>query len=187
MTTPTVTPAPSGAAARLGTEGRDRFVALYGALFEHSPWVARDAWRPDGFADAAAMIEAMLQVVRKAGEAERMTLLRAHPELAGREAQASALTPASGAEQAAAGLDRLSAEELSRLGRLNGAYRERHGFPFIVCVRHYTRLGILAELERRTLRPTGAELDEAFAQVAFIARLRLEGMLSGQAEGQASV
>ena len=173
----TIPPA-TRAATRLGAESQDRFVARYGSLFEHSPWIARDAWRAEGFADSTSMIDAMMQVVLGSGEAERMTLLRAHPELAGDEAQRGTLTSASGAEQAGAGLDRLAADERSEFKRLNRAYRERHGFPFIVCARHYTKLGILAELERRTKRPTGAEMEEALAQVAFIARLRLEQILS---------
>lgn len=154
--------------------GRAAFVARFGGIFEHSPWVAERAWRPEGFDDADAMVSAMAGVVAQATDAEQLALLRAHPELAGREAQAGALTDSSVAEQASAGLDRLSAAELDAFRSLNTAYRSKHGFPFIVCVRHYTKAGILAELARRGARDTKAERDEALAQIRFIALLRLE-------------
>lgn len=114
-----------------------------------------------------------MQAVRDAGAEERLRLLRAHPELAGREAQGGSMTEHSGAEQISAGLDRLSSAELRQMTALNAVYRARHGFPFIVCVRHYTKAGILAELARRTARPTDAEIEEALAQIAVIAGLRL--------------
>jgi 2-oxo-4-hydroxy-4-carboxy-5-ureidoimidazoline decarboxylase len=109
-------------------------------------------------------------------------LLRAHPELAGREAEAGELTDSSEAEQASAGLNRLSPVELASFRRLNVAYRDKHGFPFVVCVRHYTKAGILAELARRAERDTEAERDEALAQVRFIALLRVGQMSQGSAD-----
>ena len=182
MSSQTIPPKWHEASTRLGTESQQSFVALYGGLFEHSPWVARDVWRPDGFADATSMITAMVQIVSKASMIDKLALLCAHPELAGKEAQDSTLTSASEAEQAGAGLNRLSAEELATFKRLNEAYRERHGFPFIVCVRHYTKIGIIAELARRTTRQTNSEMDEALDQVAFIARLRFEQIAASRAE-----
>lgn len=158
----------------LGRCDQATFVALYGDLFEHSPWVAARAWREEGFADPSAMITAMMAVVAAASESEQSSLLRAHPELAGREAQAGDLTPASEREQASAGLDRLSTGDMQVLRDLNAAYLARHGFPFIVCVSHYTKRGIMAELERRSRRETPSERQEAFAQITFIARVRLE-------------
>jgi len=153
--------------------GREAFVLRFGDLFEHSPWVAERAWRPEGFIDADALVAAMASIVAQASADEQLALLRAHPELAGREARAGELTDASEAEQASAGLHRLSAAELERFRGLNAAYRARHGFPFIVCVRHYTKAGILAELARRASRETAAEREEALAQVRFIALTRL--------------
>ncbi|CAH1649069.1 MULTISPECIES: 2-oxo-4-hydroxy-4-carboxy-5-ureidoimidazoline decarboxylase [unclassified Chelatococcus] len=153
------------------------FVSMFGDLFEHSPWVAARAWRPEGFPDAVSMIETMMQVVAAATAEEQLSLLRAHPELAGEAALAGALTPESEYEQASAGLDRLEPQEIEAVRRLNAAYRERHGFPFILCVRHYTKRDILSELERRTSRSTEREHHEALAQVACIAVERLEKRL----------
>ncbi|CAH1687721.1 2-oxo-4-hydroxy-4-carboxy-5-ureidoimidazoline decarboxylase [Hyphomicrobiales bacterium] len=153
------------------------FVSMFGDLFEHSPWVAARAWRPEGFPDAVSMIEAMMGVVEAAPAEEQLRLLRAHPELAGQEALVGALTPESEREQASAGLDRLEPRETEAVRRLNAAYRDRHGFPFILCVRHYTKRGVLAELERRTRRSTECEREEALAQIAFIAVERLEKRL----------
>lgn len=150
---------------------------MFGDLFEHSPWVAARAWRPEGFPDAASMIAAMMAVVEAAPAEEQLRLLRAHPELAGEAALAGALTSDSEREQASAGLDRLEPPEAEAIRRLNAAYRERHGFPFIVCVGHYTKRGVLAELERRTRRSTALERQEALAQIAFIAAERLEKRL----------
>lgn len=161
----------------LGAGDQASFVALYADLFEHSPWVAARSWRPEGFDSPAAMIDTMMAVVAAASESEQMSLLCAHPELAGHEAQSGELTPASELEQASAGLKRLAPRELEELHQLNAAYLARHGFPFIVCVRHYTKRGILAELERRSRRATAFEREEAFAQIAFIARARLEPLL----------
>lgn len=163
---------------RIRIEDQAAFVACFGHVFEHSPWIAQAAWRPDGFSDADALMEAMAGVVAAADEADQMQLLCAHPELGGQEARSGTLTAASSDEQASVGLQRLSAEEAAELRRLNAAYRERHGFPFIVCVRHYTKLGIFAELDRRTKRPTRTEREEALAQVIFIARARLSRFLA---------
>ncbi|WP_081852800.1 2-oxo-4-hydroxy-4-carboxy-5-ureidoimidazoline decarboxylase [Bosea sp. 117] len=158
----------------LGATDQATFIAMYADLFEHSPWVAARAWRPEGFDSYTTMLDTMMAVVAAASEGEQMSLLRAHPELAGREAQAGDLTPASELEQASAGLKHLAPDEFEEMRQLNAAYLARHGFPFIVCVRHYTKRGILAELERRSRRTTSLEREEALAQIGFIARARLE-------------
>ncbi|MCB4771462.1 2-oxo-4-hydroxy-4-carboxy-5-ureidoimidazoline decarboxylase [Ancylobacter sp. Lp-2] len=161
----------------LGAGDQATFIARYADLFEHSPWVASRAWRPEGFDSPAAMLDTMMAVVAAASESEQTSLLCAHPELAGREAQAGELTQDSALEQAGAGLNRLEPREFEEMRRLNALYLARHGFPFIVCVRHYTKRGILAELDRRSRRVTSLEREEAFAQIGFIARARLEPRL----------
>ncbi len=152
---------------------RAGFVQAYGHLFEHSPWVVERAWAKRPFADAQALHGAFLQVLAEAGEDERLALVRAHPELADKVAQAEGLTESSAAEQASAGLDRLSAEDYARFHALNRAYRQRHGFPFIICVKLNDKDSILDALARRTGLNSDEELAEAMIQIGLISRLRL--------------
>jgi 2-oxo-4-hydroxy-4-carboxy-5-ureidoimidazoline decarboxylase len=141
------------------------------ALFEHSPWVeARADERPssgDRHAD-------LMAVVRDAAPEEQLALIRAHPELAGKAAIDGSLTDASAAEQASAGLDRLSRAEFDRFHALNAAYREKFGFPFIICVRLTDKAGILAAMERRLANDRDAEIANALDEIGEIVRLRLE-------------
>jgi 2-oxo-4-hydroxy-4-carboxy-5-ureidoimidazoline decarboxylase len=139
------------------------------ALFEHSPWVeARADARPssgDRHAD-------LMAVVREASAEEQLALIRAHPELAGKAAVA--LTEASAAEQASAGLDRLTQAEFDRFHAFNAAYREKFGFPFIICVRLTDKAGILAAMERRLMNDRDTEIATALDEISRIVRLRLE-------------
>lgn len=169
-------PSPTPTLADVNRLSQADFTALLGDVFEHSPWVAQRAWAARPFADVAQLHAAMLQTARAAGPADILTLLRAHPQLAGQEAQAGTLTEASDSEQLSAGLKSLRADELARIQALNAAYLARHGFPFIVCVRHYTKAGIFHELERRTALDTPQELSEALNQVGAITRLRLQAL-----------
>ena len=141
------------------------------ALFEHSPWVeARADARPssgDRHAD-------LMAVLHDATSEEQLALIGAHPELAGKAAVDGTLTEASAAEQASAGLDRLTRAEFDRFHALNAAYREKFGFPFIICVRLTDKAGILAAMERRLANDRDAEIAEALQQIGEIVRLRLE-------------
>lgn len=143
------------------------------ALFEHSPWVeARADARPssgDRWTD-------LMAVLADATEAEQLALIRAHPELAGRAAIDGTLTAASAAEQASAGLDRLTAEEFARFHKLNAAYRERFEMPFIICVRLTEKAGILAAMEARLGNDRATEIRTALDEIGAIVRLRLEAM-----------
>src|SRR5205085_3252445 len=115
-----------------------------------------------------------MAVMYDATSEEQLALIRAHPELAGKAAVDGTLTDASAAEQASAGLDRLTPVEFDRFHALNRAYRERFGFPFIICVRLTDKAGILAAMERRLANDRDAEISEALAQIGEIVRLRLE-------------
>jgi 2-oxo-4-hydroxy-4-carboxy-5-ureidoimidazoline decarboxylase len=141
------------------------------ALFEHSPWVeARADSRPssgDRHAD-------LMAVVREATREEQLALIRAHPELAGKAAVDGGLTEASAAEQASAGLDRLTSAEFERFHALNAAYRDKFGFPFIICVRLTDKAGILAAMERRIANDRDSEIAAALDEIGKIVRLRLE-------------
>src|SRR3954454_14142323 len=158
----------------LNAMDEDAFVAALGGVFEHSPWVARDASARRPFAAVSELAGALEAAMRAAPCARQLDLIRAHPELAGREARAGALTAESAGEQARAGLDRLTAAEVADLESLNGAYRERFGFPLVVCVREHTKASILAWGQERLAHEPEHEVEIALGEIAKIARLRLE-------------
>ncbi|MDB5073109.1 MAG: pucL [Candidatus Eremiobacteraeota bacterium] len=160
--------------AALNAADRATFVAAIGFAFEHSRWIAEAAWERRPFADVDDLHTALADVVAGASREQQIALIAAHPDLAGRVAREGRLTPASRGEQAAAGLDRLTAEELARFDRANAAYRERFGFPFVICAREHGKASILGELERRAGNDRDAEIETALAEIAKIARLRLE-------------
>jgi 2-oxo-4-hydroxy-4-carboxy-5-ureidoimidazoline decarboxylase len=141
------------------------------ALFEHSPWVEERAGAGPSSGDRHADLMA---VVHKASPEEQLALIRAHPELAGKAAVDGSLTEASAAEQASAGLDRLTQAEFDRFHALNAAYRKKFGFPFIICVRLTDKAGIFAAMERRLANDRDAEIATALEQIGEIVRLRLE-------------
>lgn len=141
------------------------------ALFEHSPWVEQ---RADARPSSGDRHADLMAVLHEATADEQLALIRAHPELAGKAAIDRTLTHASAAEQASAGLDRLTPEEYERFHALNAAYRERFGFPFIICVRLTDKAGILAAMERRLGNTREEEIATALAQIGEIVRLRLQ-------------
>lgn len=159
---------------------RDTFVERFGGVFEHSAWVAERAFELElgpAHDSAAGLHAAMCRAFRAGSEAERLAVLRAHPDLAGKLAQARRLTSASTQEQASAALDALTDEERDRFTELNAAYVDRHGFPFIIAVRDHDKMGILKAFERRIANDNASEFAEACRQVERIARLRLEAIL----------
>jgi 2-oxo-4-hydroxy-4-carboxy-5-ureidoimidazoline decarboxylase len=153
---------------------REAFVAAFGDVAEHSPWVAEKAWEKRPFADREALILAFAQALRQAPREAKITLIGAHPDLATR----AKLTAESTSEQAGAGLDRLSAEEFERFTRLNDSYKTRFGFPFIFAVRGATKHQILAAFEERVGNSADVEFETALAQIARIFRFRLEDRVS---------
>ena len=155
------------------------FVDALGAIFERSPWIAERAWNRRPFGTADDVMNAMLSVIESASDDEKIALIRAHPDLAGKAARAGALTEHSTSEQAGVGLDRLSDEEFSRFHRLNDAYKSRFGFPFVIAVRGHTRETILAAFDTRLKNDQAAELVEALRNIGLIARFRLEDVLAG--------
>ena len=151
------------------------FVDALGWLYEHSPWVMARAWAARPFADVDAVHAAALAALDTASAAERLALIRAHPELAGKVAIARDLTAASAREQAGAGLDRLTPAEFARFGDLNAAYGARFAFPFIICARLNDKRSILAAMDRRLGHTQEEEIAEAIVQIGLIGRLRLAG------------
>jgi chitin deacetylase len=166
--------------ARPSAMDRAAFVARFGGIFEHSPWIAERAWELElGPAhDCAAGVHAALaRVFRTASEEERRGVLLAHPDLAGKLAAARRLTPESTAEQASAALDALTDDERATFARLNADYVARHGFPFIIAVRDHDKASILAAFHARLANDTATEFATACAQVERIAALRLKDLL----------
>lgn len=154
------------------------FVAALGEAFEHAPWVAETAAAGRPYPTVTALHEAMMQAVRAAPADRQLAFISGHPELGSRVRRAE-LTGHSQAEQGGLGLDRLSAEEFDRFTRLNAAYREKFGFPFIVCVRRHTRDSILRQYERRLAHDAKTERNAALTEIGLITRLRLAGMVEG--------
>lgn len=160
-----------------GSEPMDRqaFIARYGGIYEHSPWVAEQAWgRAREVTDIARLADILAGCVDAADEDSKLALIRAHPDLADRAAIAGGLTAASSEEQASAGLDQCTAEEFARFRSLNRQYKARFGFPFVMAVRGKHRRDILAAFERRLGNDRNAELATAIREIHKIARLRLE-------------
>jgi 2-oxo-4-hydroxy-4-carboxy-5-ureidoimidazoline decarboxylase len=164
--------------AELGRLNRDAFVAALEGIYEHSPGVAGRAYASRPFANLVALHDAMAEVVATAARDEKLALIRAHPELAGRAAVRGELTSDSTREQTGAGLTQCSPAELAELQALNARYNARFGFPFILAVKGYDRGGILAEFRRRVERQPDEEFAEALAQIGRIARFRLDALLS---------
>ena len=157
--------------------GRDEFVARLRPVFESSPWVAEGAWRSRPFGSFAELHGAMDRVVSEASMERQMALIRAHPDLAGKAAVAGELTPESTSEQASAGLDRLTPEEYEAFTEINRAYRQRFGFPMIVCVREHTKESILQNAGNRLENSREKEVETALGEIAKIARLRLQDLV----------
>ena len=159
---------------------REAFIARFGGLYEHSPWVAERLWDRglDRRHDSVQGLQAALaMVVDAADRATKLALIRAHPDLAGRLALAGELTADSRAEQASAGLDACTADELGRFQTLNEAYRARFGFPFVMAVKDRGRAEILAAFEARLKHDPERERAAALAEIHKIAALRLRELL----------
>jgi len=165
--------------AKLNAMDRAEFTRVLGPVFEGSPWIAAEAWAHRPFASFDLLHRVLCDVVWLATEARQVELIRAHPELGTRAASAGPLTPASAKEQASAGLGRLSKDEVALLQELNQKYRQRFGFPFIVCARLNRKESILASCTARLNNTRQEELRITLEEIAKIARLRLEDLIAG--------
>jgi len=150
------------------------FVAALGEVFEHTPWVAESAFSARPFANLPALYDAMTGAVRSAGADRQMTLIKAHPDLAGKAAREGAITDDSKREQSSAGLDRLSADEFAAFHKLNDAYHAKFDIPFIVCVRRHGKESILRQFEQRLRNDAAAERRAALDEIFRIVALRLD-------------
>ena len=162
------------ALTELNTVNEAAFVAAMGDVYEQSPWVAQTVSKQRPFPSIAALHAAMMAAVRAAPVDQQLALIKGHPDLAGKAARAGALTADSTAEQASAGLDRLSEPEFAHFHRLNDTYREKFGIPFIICARRHGKESILQQFERRSQNGKAAETKAALDEIFRIAALRLD-------------
>jgi 2-oxo-4-hydroxy-4-carboxy-5-ureidoimidazoline decarboxylase len=153
------------------------FVEQVGPVFEHSPWIAERTWKRRPFDSVASLHSALVVTVEAAAPAEKLALIRAHPDLVGRAARAGTLTTESTNEQSAAGLSDLSAEEIELFDRYNGAYKDRFGFPFVICARENKKASILAAFPLRLENEPEREVQTALAEIAKIAGFRLQDLI----------
>lgn len=167
--------------SRVNHLNEGEFVSRFGSLYEHSPWVAEEAWNARPFASLDDLRGAMVEAVRAAPAERKMDLIRAHPDLAGKAAVAGELTWESEGEQASAGLDRLSPSEYEEFQQLNESYREKFGFPMVVAVRrHGSKESILRSAKERLGNSREREAETALDEIHEIARLRLEDVIEDE-------
>lgn len=156
--------------SELNQMSQQAFTEALGSIFEHSPWVAKNAWLKRPFANVTALHQTMVEVVQAANQDEKLNLIRAHPDLGSKAKMAEASVK----EQSSVGLDRLNPEEYQRFHSLNQAYKDKFGFPFIIAVKNHTKDSILAAFEERIKNSDSAEMTRAIAEIAQIAKFRLE-------------
>ncbi len=155
----------------------EEFIRRFGGIYENSPWVAERAAEHVGrSADYDQIARLMADCVDNASYEQQLELIRAHPDLADRATTADELTESSREEQASAGLDQCTPEEVERFRRLNTAYRDKFGFPFIMAVRGKSRAEILDAFEARLANDPAQEFERALQEIHRIARLRLEAL-----------
>lgn len=155
---------------------KSAFISQFGGVYEHSAWVAEKAY-DDGLPEGVEPLVASLRaIIEAAGEKSQLVLLRAHPDLAGKLATSGELTEESTSEQAGAGLDECTPEEFAEFTQLNGTYKEKFGFPYILAVKGRHRVEILDNFRSRVDNTIAQEFREALDQVHQIARLRLEAL-----------
>jgi 2-oxo-4-hydroxy-4-carboxy-5-ureidoimidazoline decarboxylase len=163
--------------ASLNTMSAAAFTDALGAIFEHSPWVAQRAAADRPFSSVADLHAAMANVVRHAPDEEKLALIRAHPELAGKAAMRGELTVESTREQRGAGLDQCSPEEFAQVQDLNQRYNAKFGFPFVIAVKGHDRHSILAHFTRRLENDQAVEANECIEQIIKIGGFRLHDIV----------
>lgn len=151
----------------------EKFVEVFGGLFEKTPLIAASVWSNRPFSDAKALHESLCEFVRRLPALARAGLLRCYPDLAGKLAQQRQLTPESYNEHKSAGLLELNTEELQEISELNRKYRDKFGWPFIICARENKKAAILDGLKKRLLKSSDAELQTGINEVCNIAWHRL--------------
>jgi 2-oxo-4-hydroxy-4-carboxy-5-ureidoimidazoline decarboxylase len=158
---------------QVNTLERHEFTRVFAPLFEHSPWIAARTAMKRPFADRSDFLAALCDTVMKANDEEKLCLIRAHPDLVGD----TVLTAESGREQASAGLGDISPEERPQFQKYNSLYKERFGFPFVICARLNKKEAILETFPRRLANSPAQEMDTALKEIFKIADLRLKDLV----------
>jgi 2-oxo-4-hydroxy-4-carboxy-5-ureidoimidazoline decarboxylase len=153
------------------------FTAAFGPLFEHSPWIASATWPRRPFASPEDLLGKLAATIRQSPPERQLALIRAHPGLAGRLARQGELTPDSFQEQASAGLDRLTPEEMRAFANYNQLYQEKFEFPFVICARLHDKNAIRAAFQLRLNSSRDAEIQTALGEIDKIAALRLKPLI----------
>lgn len=165
---------PTFTLSNINAMDEDAFTAAFGSVFEHSPWIARLAWPSSPFSGLDDLHAKLCAILRSATPGEQMAVILAHPDLGERLVP---LTPESVSEQASAGLNLLSPEELSLFNELNTAYKHKFGFPFVICARLNDKAKMLAAFKTRLENERDTEIQTALGQIELIAFLRLQSLL----------
>jgi OHCU decarboxylase len=163
---------------QLNSLARDEFVRVIGPVFEHSPWIAQETWAKRPFTSAEKLNAQLCEAVNIAGQEKQLALIRAHPDLVGRAALAGTLTRESTGEQASAGLNQLSPDEITLFQKQNDAYKNKFNFPFVICARLNKKEAILAGFERRLKNSREQEIKTALEEIFKIAELRLRDLIT---------
>src|SRR5688572_29203943 len=150
---------------------REEFVRLLGPVFEHSPWIAEATWPRRPFKNLEDLHRALCATVEHATDEQKLSLIRAHPDLVERAATRGSLTSHSAAEQASAGLDQLLPAEITQFEAYNHAYRQKFGFPFVICARLNKKTAILSAFPVRLGHSRDQELRTALHEISKIAYL----------------
>lgn len=165
--------------AQLSSHSRDEFVRVVGPVFEHSPWIAEATWARRPFVSVEELHRALCQIVTDAGEEKQLALIRAHPDLVGRAELAGTLTRESTGEQASAGLNQLTPEEIETFQKNTADYKEKFGFPFVICARLNKKEAILNGFRVRLNHSRQQEIQTALEEIFKIAELRLQDLTHG--------
>jgi OHCU decarboxylase len=163
--------------SQLNSLARDEFTSIIGPVFECSPWIAEATWASRPFLSLDQLHGALCAIVQESGEEKQLALIAAHPDLVGRAALEGTLTPASTSEQAAAGLNRLAPEEIAAFQRFNRAYRDKFGFPFVICARLNRKEAILSAFPARLAHGRVEEIKAALEEIYKIAYFRLQDIV----------
>jgi len=155
------------------------FVRVIGPVFEHSPWIAETAFTKKPFADLENLHRALCETVKTSSEEKQLALICAHPDLVGKIALVGQLTKESMNEQASAGLNKLSPEEIDLFQKQNTAYKNKFGFPFVICARLNKKAAVLAGFETRLKNSREQEIKAALEEIFKIAELRLHDLTGG--------
>jgi 2-oxo-4-hydroxy-4-carboxy-5-ureidoimidazoline decarboxylase len=163
--------------SELNQVSQKEFVRAIGPVFEHSPWIAEITFAKKPFADLESLHRALCETVKNSSEEKQLALIRAHPDLVGKIALAGQLTRESTNEQASAGLNKLSPEEIDLFQKQNAAYKNKFGFPFVICARLNKKEKILAGFETRLKNSRAHEIKTALEEIFKIAELRLRDLI----------